>query len=308
MIMLTVQDLRMSSTNRLSNLGRVMCRHVQYTTIGSHRDDSDRRSSTRQLLSCAMNRLRHTYGRHIYQNVLAKLTEMVKDEGVSTQFVNGTCNKLINKIDEVECHRKLDGLKTKWQQRPDFIHYLFNTWLNPLAHKFCRHLFLNIDSLIEGQIAKINKPLEISKLKEKYGAKSNLILKNIGNITSHLALKKIWLEIKRAHKIVDDPKNKCGLKIGVDIPTVHERDVDSKMRDLTSMLEKISTGPVLKVREMRRLIKGVIGPVLPDNPYVPLITPSPINCSHEGTTEEEFNKRDKPYWEHASVAQGRSKS
>ncbi|KAI5659253.1 hypothetical protein M9H77_28046 [Catharanthus roseus] len=250
----------MSSRNRLSSLGRVMCRHVQYTTIGSHRDDSDRR--------------------HIDQNVLAKLTEMVKDEGVSTRFVNGTCNKLINKIDEVEYRRKLDGLKTKWQQRPDFIHYLFNTWLNPLTHKFCR----------------IKKSLEISKHKEKYGSKSNPILKSISNITSHLALKKIWLEIKRAHKIAEDIYIFWRrLKVGVDIPTVHERDMDSKMRDLTSM-------------EMHRLVKGVIGPVLPGNPYVPLITPSPINCSHEGTTEEEFNKRDKPYWEHVSVAQGRSES
>ncbi|KAI5662450.1 hypothetical protein M9H77_21773 [Catharanthus roseus] len=117
-----------------------------------------------------------------------------------------------------------------WQRRPNFLHYLFNAWLNPLAHKFCRvwtsevlhfgvetmnraeseHLvlklwlstfhgdldtvLLNIDSLIECQIVEIKSLLKISKLKEKYGMKSNPILKNI--------------------------------KIGVDIPTVHERDMD----------------------------------------------------------------------------------
>ncbi|KAI5681577.1 hypothetical protein M9H77_02805 [Catharanthus roseus] len=28
--------------------------------------------------------------------------------------------------------------KAKWKSMPDFLHYLFNTWLNPLAHKFVR--------------------------------------------------------------------------------------------------------------------------------------------------------------------------
>ncbi|KAI5662601.1 hypothetical protein M9H77_21924 [Catharanthus roseus] len=129
---------------------------------------------------------------------------------------------------------------TRWQRRPDFLHYLFNTWLNPLAHKFYRvwtsevlHFgveitnraesehsvlklwlstchgdldttFLNIDSLIEGQIAEIKTSLEIPKLKEKYSAKSNLILKNISHNISHLALKRIWLEIKRPHNIFDN--------------------------------------------------------------------------------------------------------
>ncbi|KAI5677910.1 hypothetical protein M9H77_08860 [Catharanthus roseus] len=71
-------------------------------------------------------------------------------------------------------------------------------------------VFLNIDSLIKGQIAEIKTSLEISKLKEKYGVKSNLILKNISNNISYLALKKIWLEIKRAGEISDDPQSKCG--------------------------------------------------------------------------------------------------
>ncbi|KAI5673303.1 hypothetical protein M9H77_13667 [Catharanthus roseus] len=57
------------------------------------------------------------FRRHIDQNVLEKLTEMVKDEEVATWFVNGTCHKLINEIDEAENRRKLDGLKTKWQTK-----------------------------------------------------------------------------------------------------------------------------------------------------------------------------------------------
>ncbi|KAI5648929.1 hypothetical protein M9H77_34934 [Catharanthus roseus] len=75
---------------------------------------------------------------HIDQNVLAKLTEMVKDEEVAQRLVNGSWRKLINELDEVEYQRKLEVLKTRWRTRPDFLHYLFSTWLNPSAHKFCR--------------------------------------------------------------------------------------------------------------------------------------------------------------------------
>ncbi|KAI5652663.1 hypothetical protein M9H77_29850 [Catharanthus roseus] len=70
-------------------------------------------------------------------------------------------------------------------------------------------VFLNIDSLIKGQIAEIKYSLEISKLKEKFAAKSNVILKNISNKISHLDLKKIWLEIKKARGMVEDPESKC---------------------------------------------------------------------------------------------------
>ncbi|KAI5680414.1 hypothetical protein M9H77_01641 [Catharanthus roseus] len=38
--------------------------------------------------------------RHIDQNVLAKSTEMIKDEEVASQFINGTWHKLLNEIDE----------------------------------------------------------------------------------------------------------------------------------------------------------------------------------------------------------------
>ncbi|KAI5654385.1 hypothetical protein M9H77_31572 [Catharanthus roseus] len=173
--------------------------------------------------------------------------------------------------------RKIGWVEDEVQRRLDFLHYLFNTWLNPHVHKFYRvwtsevlhfgvetmnraerkhsvlklwhsmchgdldTVFLNIDSFIEGQIAKIKSSLEISKLKEKYGLKSNPVLKNI--------------------------------KTSVDILTMHERDTDSEMRDLTFMLDKISTSLIPKVREVRRLIKGVISLVLPDDPCPPLTTP-----------------------------------
>ncbi|KAI5682393.1 hypothetical protein M9H77_03621 [Catharanthus roseus] len=141
--------------------------------------------------------------------------------------------------------RKLEVLKTRWKSRPDFLHYLFSTWLNPFAYKFCRvwtsqvlhfvvettnraesehsvlkvwlstchgdldTVFLNIDSLIQCKIAEIKYTLEISKLREKYGAKSNAILKNLSNKISHLALKKIMDELKKAREMVEEPGSNC---------------------------------------------------------------------------------------------------
>ncbi|KAI5676814.1 hypothetical protein M9H77_07764 [Catharanthus roseus] len=51
------------------------------------------------------------------------------------------------------------------------------------------------------------------------------------------------------------------------------QEMDFEMRDLTSMLEEISTGPISEVQEVRRLIKGVICPMLPENPCLPLTNP-----------------------------------
>ncbi|KAI5668735.1 hypothetical protein M9H77_18588 [Catharanthus roseus] len=172
-----------------------------------------------------------TFIRHIDQNVLEKLTEMVKDEEVSQRFVNGSWNKLINEIDEEEYKRKLEVLQSKSN---------------------CRNKY----------------SLKISTLKETFAVKSKAILKNISNKISHLALKKIRLEIKQARGMVED----LG-KIGSDIPDVHERDIDSEMCDLTSILEEISAGPISKVREVRRLIKGVICSVLSEDPCPPLTNP-----------------------------------
>ncbi|KAI5648968.1 hypothetical protein M9H77_34973 [Catharanthus roseus] len=93
--------------------------------------------------------------------------------------------------------------------RVDSEHSALELWLLT-CHGDLDTAFLNIDSLIEGEIVEIKSLLEYLSLKEKYNAKSNPILKNVSNNISHLALKKIWFEIKRAPEIIDDPKNKCG--------------------------------------------------------------------------------------------------
>ncbi|KAI5661564.1 hypothetical protein M9H77_20887 [Catharanthus roseus] len=200
----------------------------------------------------------------ISQNVLAKLTELVKDEEVVTRFV------------------LYFGLETT--NHAETEHSVLKLWLST-CHGDSDTMFLNIKS-----------SLEISKLKEKFKAKSNAILKNISNHISHWTLKKIWLEIKRTREIVDDAQNKCShylrklhrlpcvcelfgryehflplqledvsvfwrtLEIGVDAPSAHARDIDFEIRDLASMLDQISTGPISKVMECCRLIKRFFVP------------------------------------------------
>ncbi|KAI5664746.1 hypothetical protein M9H77_24069 [Catharanthus roseus] len=151
-------------------------------------------------------------------------------------------------------------------------HSVLKLWLST-CHGDLDNVFLNIDSLIEGQIVNIKAPLAFSRTKEKFNAKSNSILRIVSNKTSHLDLKNIWLEISRAGQIIDDPKNKCKhymrtshglpcscelitwfvhvfpiqlddieafwktLEIGGCHPSARRQDMDSKMRSLIDLLQ-----------------------------------------------------------------------
>ncbi|KAI5659504.1 hypothetical protein M9H77_28297 [Catharanthus roseus] len=103
--------------------------------------------------------------------------------------------------------------------------------------------------------ADIKASLEFSKSKEKFNVKSNQILRIVSNKISHLALKKIWLEISRAVERIDDPKNKCRhyMRTSHDLPC--------------------------SFREIRRLTKGVLSPVLPEDLGVTLTSPPEIQKS-----------------------------
>ncbi|KAI5678012.1 hypothetical protein M9H77_08962 [Catharanthus roseus] len=159
--MLRLQYLRKSSCNRLSSSGRVMCR------------------------------LETSYDFSMNKTLVVHL-KLIKDEEVAQRFVNGSWYKLINEIDEAEYCRKLEVLKSRvWTSevlhfgveitnRVESEHSILKLWLST-CHRDLDTVFLNIDSVIESQIAEIKSSLEISNLKEKYDAKSNLILKNLSN-------------------------------------------------------------------------------------------------------------------------------
>ncbi|KAI5657549.1 hypothetical protein M9H77_26342 [Catharanthus roseus] len=57
--------------------------------------------------------------------------------------------------------------------------------------------------------------------------------------------------------------------------------MDFEMRDLASLLDQISVGPISKAREMRRIAKGVLSP---------------------RRSKTNSTKRNKLYWEHVSIA------
>ncbi|KAI5654367.1 hypothetical protein M9H77_31554 [Catharanthus roseus] len=78
-----------------------------------------------------------TYKTNKYNMPLLKCVGMTptgKNFTVATAFM---CNEQATTYRWVE-YQKLEVLKTRWRTRPDFLHYLFSTWLNPFAHKFCR--------------------------------------------------------------------------------------------------------------------------------------------------------------------------
>ncbi|KAI5656588.1 hypothetical protein M9H77_25381 [Catharanthus roseus] len=91
------------------------------------------------------------------------------------------------------------------------------------------------------------------------------------------------------------------LEIGSDIPEEHHREMESEMRDLISLLQEISTDPISNVRELRRLIKGVIHPVLPDDPCQSFLTP-PKTVVTKGRRKTNSTKRDKSHWKYVSIA------
>ncbi|KAI5674277.1 hypothetical protein M9H77_14641 [Catharanthus roseus] len=211
--------------------------------------------------------------------------------------------------------------------RAESEHSVLKLWLST-CHGDLDTVFLNIDSLIEGQIAYIKASLEFSKTKEKNNVKSNHIFYIVSNKISHLAFKKIWSKITRAVEIYDDPKNKCGhylrtshglpcayelitrfnhvlpiqlydidafwktLEISVRHPSAQQQDMNSDMDSLTDLLHQISTGPISKVREMRHLAKGVLNPVLLEDPGVTLTSPPEV-AVNKGRKKTDSTKRDK---------------
>ncbi|KAI5675551.1 hypothetical protein M9H77_06501 [Catharanthus roseus] len=163
------------------------------------------------------------------------------------------------------------GVETTNQAESE--HSILKLWLSTF-HGDLDTVFLNIDSLIEGQIVDIKALLEFSRTKEKFNAKISLILRIVSNKISHLALKKIWFEISRTGEIIDNPKNNCRhymrishdlpcscelitryvdvlpvqlddiemfwktLEIGRCQPSARQHDMDSEMCSLTDLLHK----------------------------------------------------------------------
>ncbi|KAI5654349.1 hypothetical protein M9H77_31536 [Catharanthus roseus] len=77
--------------------------------------------------------------------------------------------------------------------------------------------------------------------------------------------------------------------------------METEMLDLTLLLQEISTNRISNVREVRRLIKGVIHPVLLDDSCQPLSTPLETAVT-KGRRKMNSTKRDKSHWKYVSIA------
>ncbi|KAI5677141.1 hypothetical protein M9H77_08091 [Catharanthus roseus] len=73
------------------------------------------------------------------------------------------------------------------------------------------------------------------------------------------------------------------------------------MRFLIDLLHQISTGPISKVRKIRRFAKRVLNTVLPVDPGVTLTSPPEVAVT-KGQKKTNSTKRDKSHWEHVSIA------
>ncbi|KAI5655192.1 hypothetical protein M9H77_32379 [Catharanthus roseus] len=83
-------------------------------------------------------------------------------------------------------------------------------------------------------------------------------------------------------------------------------DMESEMCDLTSLLQEISTGPISNIREVRRLIKGVIHPVLHDDLSQPSSNP-PETAVTKGRRKTNSTKRDKKIGKSTDSGSGSSR-
>ncbi|KAI5661824.1 hypothetical protein M9H77_21147 [Catharanthus roseus] len=103
--------------------------------------------------------------------------------------------------------------------RAESEHSVLKLWLST-CHSDLDTVFLNIDSLIEGQVANIKASLEFSRTKQKFNMKSNLILRILDDIKA----------IRKTQEI-----GGCHL-------SARQQDMDSEMRSLTDLLQQIRSG------------------------------------------------------------------
>ncbi|KAI5668722.1 hypothetical protein M9H77_18575 [Catharanthus roseus] len=269
----------------------------------------------------------HTYLVQVHQNKHRNMSSKFISRLILYLVANDPAIPISNVIQEVQVLLQTGcTYKRAWVWTSQVLHFGVKTtncaesehsvlklWLST-CHGDLDTVFLNINSLIQAQIAEIKYSLEISILKEKYGAKSNPIVNNLCNKISHLGLKKIIDELKKARQMVEESDNNClhylrkshglpyacelvnrcqhlmpiqeedvvifwrKLEIGSDIPEEHHRDMESEMRDLTSLLHEISTGPMF-------------------NPLSTL----PETAVTKGRRKTNSTKKDKSHWEYVSI-------
>ncbi|KAI5650130.1 hypothetical protein M9H77_36135 [Catharanthus roseus] len=111
-----------------------------------------------------------------------------------------------------------------------------------ICHMLCRR---HIDQNVLTKLTEMIKDEEV--VSRFFNAKNNSTLKNVSNKISHLVLKKIWVEIKRAPENIDDPKNKYryylrtshGLPCSCELITRFEHVLPIQLDDVEAFLRTL---------------------------------------------------------------------
>ncbi|KAI5668098.1 hypothetical protein M9H77_17951 [Catharanthus roseus] len=115
--------------------------------------------------------------------------EVAEKAGLLTLFVHylveSPCSYIRESLD-----RSINAFGMDTTNSAESEYSVLKLWLST-CHGDLDTVFMNIDLLIQSQIANIKSSLENSRTKEKFIAKGNLILRNISNKISDLPLKKI---------------------------------------------------------------------------------------------------------------------
>ncbi|KAI5662279.1 hypothetical protein M9H77_21602 [Catharanthus roseus] len=274
--MLRLQDLRRSSCNRLSSSGN-SCGTLQYITISPR----TRRQLCKIYDVCSAQKIydivakikrNRMQGRNMVEEVLCLSAQRGytvfhrnrEESNVLTVGMTPT-GKNFTVATTFMCNEQATTYRWVLQQ---------------IKHLYCTSAKSN------GQSSIINEgePLGLNISSVAFWGRDN---------KPHLALKKIMNELKKAREMDEEPGSNClhylrksyglpcacelvhgcqylipileedvdiflrKLEIGSNIPEEHDRYMDFEMHDLTSLIQEISTGPICKVQEVRRLIKDV---------------------------------------------------
>ncbi|KAI5648222.1 hypothetical protein M9H77_34227 [Catharanthus roseus] len=224
--MIRLQDLRRSSCNRLSSSGRVMCRLVISYDFSENKTFAQKIYNV--VVKIKKNRMQ---GRNTVEEVLC----LSAQRGYTVFYGNREESNVLSDI--VVAYPTSIAMIIMWS-----CIMIIDT-----TYKTNKHIDHNV-------LAKLTEMVKDEEVAQRIWTSQVLHfgVETTNRAESEHSVLKLWLSMYH--------------EIGVDIPDLHERDMDSEIRDLTSMLEKISTGPISKVREVRHFIKGVICPVLPEDP------------------------------------------
>ncbi|KAI5652789.1 hypothetical protein M9H77_29976 [Catharanthus roseus] len=228
MVMLRLHDLRRSSCNRLSSSERVLCRFKIYNIVAKIKKNQMQGRNTIEEVLCLRGQRGYTifYKNHEESNVLSDIVVahqtsiamirtwpyvLIMDTTYNMPLLEAVEMTLTGKDFTVTTTFMCNEQATTYRWVLQQIKHLYVTYAMSNGHGSIFNegepLGLDISSVAFG--VETTNCAESETIAINFAAESNATLKNISNKISLLALKKIWLEIKKARRMVEDPESKC---------------------------------------------------------------------------------------------------